>query len=190
MAAAAATAVSQRKGNELKASRDRRKENRKEGARRADQKALAQGAGAADGAVEASRRLAEQQRAEAQGRADAAAHALAQGSEPPGEAGERALPAPGEEWDLGDLLEDDAAAAEPAAAAAAASTGKASGTGAVYGTTTAAGSGFADSGGASFQGRRRANNVRARLLEVWARPLHAAKHRPRHERLARHLLDK
>jgi hypothetical protein len=140
-------------------------------ASRGRRKALAHQGAAAD---ELARRLAVAEEGAEQQRADAAAAADALAQVAP--LVDLALPAPHEEWDLGSLLGDALSAAE----------GVASPT-----SRTAVSSELGDaSRGAAAPERRSADGVRARLLEVWARPLHAAKRRPRHERLARHLLDK
>jgi hypothetical protein len=125
------------------------------------------------GADELARRLAVAEEGAEQQRADAAAAADALAQVAP--LVDLALPAPHEEWDLGSLLGDALSAAE----------GVASPT-----SRTAVSSELGDASRGAAAPERRSAGVRARLLEVWARPLHAAKRRPRHERLARHLLDK
>jgi hypothetical protein len=196
--AAAAAEEAQRKKDALKASRDKRKQSRK-----AEQKALAQGLAPGD---EATRRLAltNEQRSDAQARVDATAHAL-NSSGGGGEGGlnnryhqDEAIPGPDEDaWDLGNLMDEhdnSFATSEEAVSSGAAATAN-------FGTSPTMGSASSNSTllqlesdpsqeAPSVVHRRSANVVRARLLEVWSRPHHLAKLRPKQEKLARHLLDK
>lgn len=201
--ATAAAEEAQKKNDALKASRDRRKQSRK-----AQQKALAQGLAPGE---EGARRLAlaNEQRSDAQARVDATAQALnASSSGVDGSSNHNqndAIPGPDDdEWDLGTILDAhdasfqatlDGTFGNNATAVAGAATGGAAGFGTPALDTTANSTVRLQlesdpSQAPSTQQRRSANVVRARLLEMWSRPRHLAKLRPRPEKLARHLLDK
>lgn len=202
--AAAAAEEAQRKYDALKASRDRRKQSRK-----AQQKALAQGFALGE---EAARRLAlaNEQRSDAQARVDATAQALF-GSISTGDGDGHnhnqndAIPGPDDdEWDLGNILDEhddsfeatlDGTFSNHATTTAGAATGGATDFGSSALGTTANSTVTLQlesdpSQAPSMQQHRSANVVRARLLDIWSRPHHLAKLRPRPEKLARHLLDK